>query len=60
MDLLRARGRDDEEEIQRRFSEAKREMKEAKSCGAYDEFVVNDELGRAIEQALSVVRARRG
>ncbi len=35
-------------------------MKEAKSCGVYDEFVVNDELDRAIEQALSVVRARRG
>lgn len=58
LDRLRARGRDDEEEIERRFAEAKREMDEARACGAYDEFVVNDDLEGAIEQSLTVVRAR--
>jgi len=58
LDRLRARGRDDEEEIARRFSQAKREMAEARACGVYDEFVVNDDLDAAIEQSLLLVRAR--
>jgi len=58
LDRLRARGRDDEEEIARRFSEAKREMEEARACGAYDEFVVNDDLDRAIEESLATIHAR--
>ena len=58
LDRLRARGRDDEEEIARRFSEAKREMEEARACGAYDEFVVNDDLDRAIAESLAAIRAR--
>jgi guanylate kinase len=58
LERLRARGRDDAEEIERRFAEAKREMAEARACGAYDAFVVNDDLDRAIEEAITVVRAR--
>ncbi len=58
LERLRARGRDDDEEIARRFAEAKREMNEARACGAYDAFVVNDDLERAIEEAITVVRAR--
>lgn len=57
---LRARKRDTEEAIARRFAEAKREIAEAKACGVYDAFVVNDELERAIEEAVGVVRGRMG
>ena len=57
---LRARRRDTEEAIARRFAEAQREIAEAKACGAYDAFVVNDELERAIEEAVGVVRGRMG
>ena len=60
LDRLRARGRDDEDEIARRFAQAKSEMAEARACGAYDEFVVNDDLDRAIEEAVAIVRRRRG
>ena len=60
LDRLRARGRDDEDEIARRFAQAKSEMEEARACGAYDEFVVNDDLDRAIEEAVAIVRRRRG
>ena len=60
LDRLRARGRDDEDEIARRFAQAKSEMAEARACGAYDEFVVNDDLDRAIEEAVAIVDRRRG
>ena len=60
LDRLRARGRDDDEEIQRRFAEAKQEMAEARRCGAYDAFVVNDDLDRAIEESVLIVRGRKG
>lgn len=61
---LRARARDDEEAIARRFSEARREMETAHASGAYDLFIVNDDLARArAELAAAVERrlaARRG
>jgi guanylate kinase len=56
LERLRDRKRDSEETIQRRFSEAKREIAEAKACGAYDAFVINDELERAIGEILDIVR----
>ncbi len=59
LERLRKRGRDDEPTIQRRFGEAKREMADARNCGVYDHFVVNDNLDKAIEQALSLVERRR-
>jgi len=61
---LRHRKRESEEIIQRRFAEAKHEMAEARSCGAYDVFIVNEDLDRAIDEAVETVRearaARRG
>ena len=57
---LRDRKREPEEAIQRRFAEARREMRMAGESGAYDHFIVNDDLPRAIEQAVAIVRARRG
>lgn len=59
LERLRARGREGEDVIQRRFSEAKREISEAKNCAVYDQFIVNDDLDKAVEEAVGVVRARR-
>jgi guanylate kinase len=60
LDRLRSRKRDSEEAIARRFAAARQEIAEARRCGVYDAFVVNDVLERAIEEALGLVRARRG
>lgn len=57
---LRARKREDESVIQRRFAEAKREIAEGLRCGAYDLFVVNRDLDVAVADVLSVVRGRLG
>ncbi len=56
---LRARGREDEATIERRFAEARREMETARTCGAYDAFVVNDDLDRAVEEVAALVATRR-
>jgi guanylate kinase len=63
LERLRRRGREDEEAIQRRFREAKREIAEAKASGAYDLFIVNDDLDRAtaaVLEAVATERSRRG
>jgi len=57
---LRARKREPEEAIQRRFAEAKREIEQAKGNGAYDLFIINDDLERATAEALKAVGMRRG
>lgn len=54
---LRARGRDPEDTIQRRFNEAQREMSTARTCGVYDVFLVNSDLDATILQAIYAVRA---
>ncbi|NBB84417.1 MAG: guanylate kinase [Alphaproteobacteria bacterium] len=59
LDRLNSRGRDDEPMIERRFREARREMAEARDCGAYDHFVVNDDLDTAINRTLDIVHAHR-
>lgn len=56
---LRARAREDESDIQKRFAEARREIEEARSCGAYDLFIVNDDLDRAVTEALARITAER-
>jgi guanylate kinase len=55
---LRARGREDEAVIQRRFAEAKREIEQARASGAYDHFLVNDDLARTIDEACRLIQAR--
>lgn len=61
LDRLRSRKREGEEAIQRRFAEATREIAQARSCGVYDRFIVNDVLDRAIHEAVDTVNgARRG
>ena len=42
---LRARGRDSEAVIERRFAAAKTEIAQAKFCGVYDLMVVNNDNG---------------
>ena len=57
---LRARGREDEATIERRHAEATREMRVARECGAYDEFVVNDDLDQVVEETIRLVGRRLG
>lgn len=57
---LRDRKREGEEIIQRRFAEARREIAFARESGVYDLFIVNDDLERAIEEAIDAVKRRRG
>lgn len=56
---LRARAREDETVIQKRFAEAKREMTQARRGGAYDHFIVNETLDTAIADALEIVQTHR-
>ncbi|HMN42890.1 MAG TPA: guanylate kinase [Phycisphaerales bacterium] len=58
LERLRARKREGEDEILRRFAEAKREIQQARACGVYDRFIVNDKLELAIQQAIAAVLGR--
>lgn len=60
LERLRSRGREDEATIQRRYRECEREIERAKQSGAYDLFLVNDDLESAIERAVDAVRSARG
>ena len=53
---LRARKREPEEAIQKRFAEAKREIGAARAAGVYNTFIVNDTLERATGEAIDWVR----
>ncbi len=55
LERLRARKREDEAVIQRRFAEARREIAQAHAGAIYDRFIVNDVLDRAIDEAVSSV-----
>jgi guanylate kinase len=59
---LRARGRDDEATILRRFTEAQQEIRSAEASGAYDVMVVNADNGldHAIDGIRKAVRRRLG
>jgi guanylate kinase len=59
LDRLHKRKREPEEQILKRFAEAKREIAEARACGAYDTFLINDDVEQAIAQALRLVNERR-
>lgn len=59
LNRLRKRGREDEERIQRRFREAKREIAASKESGAYDRFVVNDDLDRAVAEMLDIIQRHK-
>lgn len=52
---LRERKREDESAIARRFAESKREITIAHQSDAYDAFVINDELERAVREIVDLV-----
>ena len=53
---LTARGRDDADSIERRFSEAKQEINFARESGAYDFFIVNDNLDLAVAETVAIIK----
>jgi len=55
---LRARGREDESAIQRRFAESRSEIARARAGQTFDAFVVNDDLARCTEAVAAIVRTR--
>jgi guanylate kinase len=55
---LRARGREDETAIQRRFAESRSEIARAKAGTTFDAFVVNDDLMHCTEAVAAIVRSR--
>jgi guanylate kinase len=63
LERLRARKREDETVIQRRFGAAQHEIAVARSCGVYDAFLVNNVLADAEREAVDMIAgecARRG
>ena len=53
---LTERGRDDADSIERRFSEAKQEIALARQSGAYEFFIVNDDLDLAVAETVAIIR----
>lgn len=53
---LEARGREDEDSIQRRFREAKSEIRLAQESGAYEYFITNDSLDLAIAETAAIIK----
>ena len=58
LERLRSRGREDEATIERRYAEARSEISTARECGAYDAFIVNDDLERAVEELVEIIGRR--
>ena len=56
---LEARARDDAEAIERRFSEAQREIELATTRRIYDAFVTNESLESAVEETSRLVNEQR-
>ncbi len=56
---LRARKREDESTIQRRFAAARQEIIAARAGGVYDRFIVNADLEATIGEAIDAVRSER-
>ncbi len=59
LNRLRARKRESEELIQKRFGQARNEIDAARASGVYDAFLVNDDVQRAIGEAVAAVQKRR-
>jgi guanylate kinase len=56
---LRDRGRDTEEDILKRYRAAKREIHMAKGAHAFDFFVINDTIERAVEEIVKIMKHKR-
>ena len=56
---LTDRGRDSAEDIHKRFRAAKREIHMAKGSRAFDYMVINDDLEKAVEEIVKIIRHKR-
>src|ERR1041385_5981465 len=56
---LTDRARDSAEDIEKRFRAAKREIHMAKGSRAFAYMVINDDLGRAVEEIAKIVKYKR-
>lgn len=56
---LTDRGRDSAEDIAKRFRAAKREIHMAKGSRAFDYVVINDDLDRAVQEIIKIIRHKR-
>ena len=56
---LMDRGRDQPDEIQRRFRSAKREIHMAKGSRAFDHMVVNDDLEHAVNEIVGIIQQKK-
>jgi guanylate kinase len=54
LERLRKRGRDDEADIQKRFTEAQQEIRTAQASGVYDLLVVNEDNG--VDKTVDTIR----
>ena len=59
MQRLKDRGRDDADDINKRFRAAKREIHMAKGSRAFDYMVFNDDLGRAVAEIQNIISNER-
>ena len=57
--LAESRGRDSAEDINKRFRAAKREIHMAKGSRAFDYMVINDNLDRAVEEIIKIIKHKR-
>src|SRR5437899_861873 len=53
------RARDSDEEIQKRFRVAKREVQMAKGSRIFDHMVINDTVDRAVEEIIKTIKHKR-
>jgi guanylate kinase len=56
---LRDRGRETEDDIEKRFRGAKREIWMAKGSRAFDDMVINDNVDRAVEEISRLIRQKK-
>ena len=53
---LTGRARDSQDDMSKRFREAKREIHMAKGSRAFDYMVINDDLNQAVEQIVQIIK----
>lgn len=56
---LTDRGRDEPEDIQKRFRAAKREIAMARGSRAFDYMIINDHLEKAVDQIIKIIHLKR-
>src|SRR4051812_26957748 len=59
MRRLQDRGRDEAEDIDKRFRVARREIQMAKGARAFDHMVINDSLDRAVDELTKIIKLER-